>query len=596
MQLLRKLFNVPIFDMKKPRELGNPSVEMYLNSSNNSDTKTTRKILGSPFRYIPNCRDFKIDLGKFSQEFLAHGIIKRENSDITILPYRNGKLNRFAFHQILRLKKKIMKPSHYWRICWDLMKRSNVFRVMAINHVYPQWQRKESLGFILNQNRKLSKLVNSKATDLLTTRIWIPKPNSTKLRPLGVPSPDWRLYLHLLNNFLFLFVKQHIPSNQHGFFPGRGTLTAWQQFFRKKLYNKKYIYEYDFQQYFDSINLQFLGNLLVKYQLPNFMVALLVGLNLTRPQNVKTMLEKIRKYQEPTGYGYPKMFFDINRNSAITEAMVGINMRVFPTETGFTAEKFRKSWLTLGTQYVKDNSLGLYQGVAQGAPTSPLLASLALNDLIKRKTIIQYADDGFICGNTEKIREKFEALIPKSSGIKINEEKSKWVKYNGEWLRPLKFLGLEFDGKTFKANTRKGSQLEITPELLPLLNLEKLDQGPQSKVDKKKETWEDYFCSKLMGFFQARLYSGDWNLSNWKQSFQMSFVHNSWMTTKLSKKHDIDIFNSSSFACYSLVNMMRWNSKLRKPRKMFHRLSVLRIRRIPLGVAKAKERSTSRNR
>jgi len=126
------------------------------------------------------------------------------------------------------------------------------------------------------------------------------------------------------------------------------------------------------------------------------------------------------------------MFFDIPRTSAIIEAMTGVNMRVFPTETGFTAASFRKVWLTLGTQYVKDNSLGMFQGVAQGAPTSPLLAILALNQIIKKQRIIQYADDGFICGNKGNIKEKFEKLIPPNSGIEVNESKSKWVKYDGK--------------------------------------------------------------------------------------------------------------------------------------------------------------------
>lgn len=38
-------------------------------------------------------------------------------------------------------------------------------------------------------------------------------------------------------------------------------------------------------------------------------------------------------------------------------------------------------------------------------------------------------------------------------------EKSGWVKSNYQWLKPLKFLGMQFDGVSFRAATRKGATL-----------------------------------------------------------------------------------------------------------------------------------------
>jgi len=70
---------------------------------------------------------------------------------------------------------------------------------------------------------------------------------------------------------------------------------------------------------------------------------------------------------------------------------------------------------------------------------------------------------------------------------------------------------LEFDGTKLMANTRKGSKLEITPDLLPLLAADKLElDSPQSIFTTRgRNTWQDYFTSKLMGFFQARMYYGE---------------------------------------------------------------------------------------
>jgi hypothetical protein len=81
----------------------------------------------------------------------------------------------------------------------------------------------------------------------------------------------------------------------------------------------------------------------------------------------------------------------------------------------------------------------------------------------------------------------------------------------------------------------------------------------------KGTSWRDYFNSKLIGFVQSRLYKGEWNLEHLEQDFNYKFVNNSW-GDKIGKKHKLNVFNSSSFACHSLANIFRWNQKLRKPR------------------------------
>lgn len=45
--------------------------------------------------------------------------------------------------------------------------------------------------------------------------------------------------------------------------------------------------------------------------------------------------------------------------------------------------------------------------------------------------------------------------------------KSGWVKREGKWLKPLKFLGLSYNGETdvLKASTRKGATIEV-PEFV----------------------------------------------------------------------------------------------------------------------------------
>jgi len=48
------------------------------------------------------------------------------------------------------------------------------------------------------------------------------------------------------------------------------------------------------------------------------------------------------------------------------------------------------------------------------------------------------------------------------------------VKWEGKWIKPLKFLGLEYDGKQFSAQTRKGSKLEMDEDIQLLLRLDSI--------------------------------------------------------------------------------------------------------------------------
>jgi hypothetical protein len=198
---------------------------------------------------------------------------------------------------------------------------------------------------------------------------------------------------------------------------------------------------------------------------------------------------------------------------------------------------------------------------------------------------VAYADDS-VSFSEEEIMLK----APEDTGIIINEEKSGYVKFNGEWIKPLKFLGLEFDGKILRANTRKGSTLSIGNWTKVLLNIDsyisklgsaselytvedvlkwiedRQDQLTDEKGYFSKTSWEEFFKSRLIGFVQSRLYQGNWNLDNLHQDFQMSFVNGSWMDTKL-RKEKLDIFIASSYASRSLENIFRWNQKLRRLRR-----------------------------
>jgi hypothetical protein len=100
---------------------------------------------------------------------------------------------------------------------------------------------------------------------------------------------------------------------------------------------------------------------------------------------------------------------------------------------------------------------------------------------MKDNITVQYADDGL---KAEDYPFDFQLNdFTVYYGAEVEPSKCGWVKYDGKWLKPLKFLGMEYDGvtNTFRAKTRKGATLEFSggPSAIPELieALERLDPG-----------------------------------------------------------------------------------------------------------------------
>jgi hypothetical protein len=171
----------------------------------------------------------------------------------------------------------------------------------------------------------------------------------------------------------------------------------------------------------------------------------------------------------------------------------------------------------------------------------------------------------------------------KEFGIEYNWEKSGWVKKDGKWLKPLKFLGLSYDGEIWKAETRKGSHLIYDKESL----LEAIEGGYLSnKYVKVPHQFEKFIQSSLKGFILSRMYTGSWNLEEYFQDFHLDYMKGSWIwkyykwrqiikekggeKKLLSRLLNIKVtvFNSSSLCIPSMLEILKEikDNKGRKPK------------------------------
>ena len=85
------------------------------------------------------------------------------------------------------------------------------------------------MNSIIPLAKRVRRVANEQDAKLIYKRIYIEKANGG-IRDLGVPSPVWRIYLHMMNQLLVLYLEKinFLKDEQPGFRPHRGTMTAWQ--------------------------------------------------------------------------------------------------------------------------------------------------------------------------------------------------------------------------------------------------------------------------------------------------------------------------------------------------------------------------------
>jgi len=86
-----------------------------------------------------------------------------------------------------------------------------------------------------------------------TRRVWIPKPGSVELRPLGIPAVRDRIVQSALRNVLEPIFEREFAAHSYGFRPGRGCKDALRRVDGLLTQGLTWVVDADLKSYFDTI-------------------------------------------------------------------------------------------------------------------------------------------------------------------------------------------------------------------------------------------------------------------------------------------------------------------------------------------------------
>lgn len=474
---------------------------------------------------LPNCMGINLGVREWDEKLRDVGIYKKvkktQHRIDKVLPNRLNKYLRYQERRLMRLRS---DPKKYWDVAWRLMVGSTVFQVSALNKVMKGWEKNTPFRSVMKTFSKVRFLIREGSWSLKYKRVYIPKNSyNSDQRPLGVPTLEWRIYLHMYTNMMTMFLGSELLVSQHGFIRKRGCVTAWKDLFSR--ISARFIYETDLKQFFPSVTTATVLRYLNRYRVPS--------------------IEWI--WVEKLCNNFPRM----------PKILKADETRILEAKARMEEGQQKKDMLSqMGFRVEPNRGPIIFGNLPQGSPLSPLLTILTMKPFLSQQTSISYADDPIFFSE-----EDFKVYDQPPNGLVIHEDKSFWVKREGKWLAPLKYLGLIYDAATETLSSKtRFHQRSLT---LDKSFLEKVARCGSKLTGGDRKTgdiisWSELSKTKIFPFLTSRLYEGQ--LAPLRGSeyvfkpVQGSLIDLIPNWTPLYSK--IDVTNSSSIGCFILCEYL----------------------------------------
>ena len=405
----------------------------------------------SPFGILKKLRGINTSTYKFNKDLnislikLQLSLISKIGTNIS-MHYKKDKfgnnLETIEFITYLTSPKwKQSLNNDYFKIAHRILRTSNGYLLRHIWKIEKHYGGKFSKRKIQSLIKEIIHKLYIGDSSISLKRKWLQAP-SPKCRSLSIPGLADRIIASMWTEILELYLRGSMGIENHAYQYGKGTQTAWIDLLNKDSYlkgNWKYIYEFDLANFFPSVSHLELIKTLRNLGVPVWTISMLLNPLLNKPQ-ISLDLE-VKDYETDNSSVFIKSFYDL------------IN---YKGESNFT--------------YNKSSTIGVPMGLGY----SPLLATLVLIQQLNKwkspfNNFITYGDDGILFTNNLNDLKKFQELM-NNGKVQINENKSKFFKFEWIYLGNLKFLGLLWNPITDRlyAATRKGSKIEMVRYLMNL--------------------------------------------------------------------------------------------------------------------------------